>query len=182
MLKKRFENGYCISNNSALRFCCAFELLYLSHIQLLCTYLSLERWKESENIYRFFCDSNYWSIKTSWVIQYEYVLKLQRTVEPKIFIRAKIKSNGLTHFYIQLPNRCCSTSVCPRQLHPLTVPALSHSQMSLRPWESFIHKHWLLQTTRLGRGPSFCSACIIHAYLTRAISGLHGTWHFAPPE
>lgn len=33
--------------------------------------------------------------------------------------------------------------ILSRQVHPLTVPALSQSQMSLRPWALLIHKHWL---------------------------------------
>lgn len=32
--------------------------------------------------------------------------------------------------------------ILPRQFPPLTVLALSHSQLPLRPWELFIHKHW----------------------------------------
>lgn len=69
--------------------------------------------------------------------------------------------------------------ILSRQVHPLSVPALSQSQVSLRPWAVFIHKHRLRLsvswTTRLGREPSFCSCYIIHAYLTGAISGLHST-------
>lgn len=62
---------------------------------------------------------------------------------------------------------------------PTDGPALSQTPVSLRPRVLLIHKHWLrlsvAQTTRLGRGPSFCSCYIIHAYLTGAISGLDST-------
>ncbi len=46
-------------------------------------------------------------------------------------------------FYTSDPVRMLPHLILSRQVHPLTVPALSQSQASLRPSALFIHKHRL---------------------------------------